>query len=204
MTDGRHVEVLGADEAADVVTVLAEAFFDYPVMRFVLGGDPGYGERLRRLVTFFVQARLLRGEVIFGVGSPGHRLGAALVAFSDGPAAPHALAELRHETWEALGAASHVRYESFAAATAPFAVDAPHVHLNMIGVRPAAAGQGCGRALLEAVHALSAERRTSEGVLLTTESASNVRLYEHFGYDVLGHATVAPDLSTWALFRPDR
>jgi len=196
--------VVGPDEVADVASVLAEAFFDYPMMHFILGTEGDYRERLTRLVTFFVKARLLRGEVIFGVGEPGRRAAAALVAFPNGLPAPHELSVLRHETWDALGQASHVRYESFAAATAPFALESPHVHLNMIGVRQEAAGHGFGGALLEAVHDLSASRAGSEGVLLTTEVPSNVTLYKRFGYEVLGQAVVAPDLSTWAMYRCDR
>lgn len=200
-----RVDLVGADEVTDVVSALVAAFSDYPVMHFILGTDGDYRERLTRLVAFFVQARLLRREVIFGVGEPGRRQGAALVAFPDDRRpAPHELSVLRHETWDALGPASHVRYESFAAATAPFAVETPHVNLNLIGVRPEAAGRGYGRALLAAVHDLSASRVDSEGVSLTTEAPSNVALYEHFGYEVLGRAAIVPDLSTWAMYRRDR
>ena len=28
-------------------------------------------------------------------------------------------------------------------------------------------------------------------------------LYEHFGYRVVGHASVPPRLETWGFFRPD-
>ena len=36
-----------------------------------------------------------------------------------------------------------------------------------------------------------------------TEDAGNVALYEHLGYEVTGHAIVAPELETWNFFRPD-
>ena len=42
-----------------------------------------------------------------------------------------------------------------------------------------------------------------EGVTLTTEDPSNVPLYEHFGYQVVGHARVAPGLESWGFFRHD-
>lgn len=41
------------------------------------------------------------------------------------------------------------------------------------------------------------------GVTLTTEDQVNVSLYEHLGYEVIGQATVAPELRTWGFFRPD-
>ena len=72
----------------------------------------------------------------------------------------------------------------------------------MIGVRSRARGVGFGRKLIERVHLLSREDTTSEGVTLNTEKAANVPLYEHFGYKLVGHATVAPGLETWSFFRP--
>jgi len=30
-----------------------------------------------------------------------------------------------------------------------------------------------------------------------------VPIYQHLGYEIVGHATVAPDLRTWGFFRPD-
>lgn len=51
-----------------------------------------------------------------------------------------------------------------------------HHHLNMIGVRPDAQGQGHGRRLLESVHALAAADPASAGVSLTTEVEANVAL----------------------------
>jgi hypothetical protein len=41
-------------------------------------------------------------------------------------------------------------------------------------------------------------------VSLTTEVPQNVRLYEHFGYEVVGHARVSPELETWGLFLTTR
>jgi hypothetical protein len=35
------------------------------------------------------------------------------------------------------------------------------------------------------------------GVTLTTGDQANVSLYEHLGYEVVGQATVAPELRTW-------
>jgi ribosomal protein S18 acetylase RimI-like enzyme len=74
----------------------------------------------------------------------------------------------------------------------------------MIGVSPAARGTGIARRLLDHVHAISRDDTGSAGVTLTTESAPNVGLYEHFGYQVIGHAQVEPGLETWGMYRPDR
>lgn len=199
-----QVRVLGTDEVAEAVSVLCEAFHDYPVMRFVLGSDGPYTARVEALITFFVTARLLRGETVLGAGAQGHLGAAALVSNPLGPPSPPELATLRDETWAQLGEGARSRYDAFGSAASAFPVEAPHIHLNMIGVRRAEQGSGLGRALLEDVHARSAADATSTGVSLTTEVHANVSLYRHFGYELIGRATVGRTLTTWVMVRPDR
>ena len=58
-------EVLTLEPTAvpDVVDVLCESFFGYPVMRYVLGEEAmDYEERLKTLVHFFVMARVFLVE----------------------------------------------------------------------------------------------------------------------------------------------
>jgi len=203
VTEGRTVVRLDGDASPLVVEVLCEAFHDYPVMRFVLGGDSSdYRRRLGLLVGFFVETRVHRGEALLGIGTADRLDGAAIVSDPARPSPPE-VAELREKVWVRLGTKERLRYEAFGAACAPFQVDAPHIHLNMIGVRPAAQRTGLSRTLIEEVHRLSREDPESTGVTLTTEDARNVALYRHFGYDVVGHDIVAPELETWGLFRPD-
>jgi ribosomal protein S18 acetylase RimI-like enzyme len=85
-----------------------------------------------------------------------------------------------------------------------FATTPPHHHLNMIGVRRAQQRSGLAREVLEAVHRLASEDPESAGVSLTTERPENLPFYERFGYKVVGHAWVGPDLETWGLFRASR
>lgn len=201
---GEHPAVtrLGSTAATDAVDVLCDAFADYPVMRYVLGSKPGYDGRLRTLIGFFVAARVLRKEPVFGVFAPdGALLGAATVTPPGDRAAPDALLALRDAAWAALGADVRARYEAFGAASHRFDVAEPDHHLNMIGVRRSHTGQGLGRALLDAVHDLARRDPASSGVSLTTERVENVALYEHCGYRLLGRTAVAPGLETWSLFR---
>ena len=201
---GREVVELGEGDVGEVVGVLCESFFDYPAMRFVLRPDPRhYQNQLQTLIHFFVMARVLRKEVLLGIGDDKGLAAAALVSRPKGPEAPPELGHLREKVWAELGASARGRYEAFGAASAPFQVEAPHIHLNMIGVRRRAQGEGLGRRLIEHVHMLSHEDSESEGVTLTTEDTANVSLYEYLGYQLVGKAVVAPELTTWGFFRPD-
>jgi hypothetical protein len=128
------VLILEPTAVPEVVDVLHESFFDYPVMRYVLGDDAtNYGERLRALVRFFVMARVFRDEMLVGTRSADELVGAALISRPGGPAAPPEFHELRNEVWSTLGEDAEYRYAAFGAACAPFQVEVPHLHLNMIG-----------------------------------------------------------------------
>jgi ribosomal protein S18 acetylase RimI-like enzyme len=201
--DEARVRSLDPAEAGEVVAVLSEAFYDYPVMRFVLGSGGDYRSRLDQLVTFFVMSRVLRSQVLLGVGRPGELSAVALVSYPRRQPNPPELATLRDRTWAQLGQGAHARYETFGAATAPFAVEGDHLYLGMIGVRASVQGQGFGRTLLDAVHALSESDAKSIGVALSTEVESNVGLYEHFGYELLGSAPVGSAFTTWVMLRRD-
>ena len=191
-------------DVASVIDVLCEAFADYPVMRFVLGpGGEGHEARLRRLIEFFVMARALRGEPLLGVADGGRLVAAATVSFPGLVESPPELRELRERVWRDLGTGARERYEAYGDACAPLDVAVPHAHLNMIGVRPAFQGRGLASRLLDEVHAISRAEPASEGVMLMTESARNVALYEHAGYRTVGHVRVAPDLESWGMFRAD-
>ena len=203
MTHG-EVRILGAGEADEVVDVLCESFYDYPVMRYVLGHENArYDSQLRTLIDFFVAARRLRGEPLLGIGSGAPMVATAIVSHVGVGEMPAELATVRDATWAELGDAARLRYEAFGAACAPFVPDEPHLHVNMIGVRRNAQGRGHGRRLLDHVHRMSRENSASSGVSLSTEDEANVSFYQHFGYEIVGHAVVGPHLQTWSFFRPD-
>lgn len=183
--------------------VLCEAFFDYPVMRFVLGSPPDYAERLHTLIGFFVAARILRQDLLLGVFDPSGALAAvALVTLPGDRTPPEELSVRREAVWGRLGAEARARYDDFGKATARFEVPAPHHHLNMIGVGHSHRGQGLARPLLRHVQRLAETDPDSAGVTLSTEVRFNVTLYEHFGYRPLGYARVAAGLETWVLYLP--
>jgi ribosomal protein S18 acetylase RimI-like enzyme len=195
---------LSFDDVAEIVAVFSDAFYDYPVMRYVLGPTLPYDERLRRLVELFVSRRAFLGEPMLGVrDSAGTLVGVATVTLP-GPEIPAAgFLALRESIWEELGAGARARYDRFTAATQRFAIESPHHYLDMIGVRRSHQGRGLARVLLEAVHELPRADERSCGVTLSTEQATNVGFYERFGYRVQGHARVDDGLETWVLFRAE-
>ena len=201
------VIALSFDNVVEVVSVMADAFHDYPVMQHTLGpqapGASPYPVRLHRLVQLFVSARAYRHEPMLGVRDEnGVLVGAAVMTLPRSPDPPPAYVALRESIWAELGLEARRRYDAFAAAGNFFADVGSHHHLNMIGVRRTHQGLGLSRPLLAAVHALGEADPASTGTSLTTERAPNVQLYEHFGYRVHGHARVASTLETWGMFRP--
>ena len=196
------VRMVAADDAELVTDVVTDAFRYYPVPRYVMGDDSEESTvGMRHLIRFFVMARALRQEPIFGVDVDGQLTGVALVSNPSGPPVPEAFVALREQTWALLGPDVRRRYEAFGQATQRFSVDEPHLHLNMLAVRRAYHGRGFGRRLLEVVHALAEASSVFRGVTLTTEEPANVGLYQHFGYDVIGHERVGEGLETWGMYR---
>jgi hypothetical protein len=97
---------LPSAQTEDAVTVLCDAFRDYPVMRYVLGWGDGYDRRLRTLIGFFVSARAFRDEPVLGIQDPDGILAAtAIVSLPGERPAPEALAVRREEVWAELGPA---------------------------------------------------------------------------------------------------
>ena len=197
------VRIVPPSESDTLLAVLCDAFFDYPVMRYVLGPEPNYAERLGTLVGLFVAARVAGEDLMLSldddVGTP---VAAALVNLPGGSVPGPAFESLRASVWAELGQEERRRYEAFGAATQPFEIGEPHHHLGMIGVRTAHQGAGHARILLQHVHAVAAADSDSAGVSLTTELSRNVGFYEYFGYELSGYARVAPELETWSFFRP--
>jgi GNAT superfamily N-acetyltransferase len=183
-----------------VTSVLCESFYDYPVMRYVLGDSAHYDRQLGKMIGLFVAARTLLDDVMLGIMA-----GADLVAVAttSNPAqAPHPdFAVMRDTTWTSLGPDAWLRYQQCVQAWASMASSLPQLHVNMLGVRRAFQGQGLARLLLEEVHRLSEQHPDSTGVSLTTEDARNITFYQHLGYQVIGEARVTRELQTWSFFR---
>lgn len=198
-----QVRTIPYEQVDSVVDTLCEAFYHYPVMRYVIGGQAGEFERhYPRLIRLFVMGRVLSQEPLLGIGDGAQLEAAAAVSLPDTEGISEELAEYRKAAWARLEPAAKARYDAFCEACARFDVEAPHHHLNMIGVRQAHQGKGLARKLIEYVEGLSDKHPRSRGVSLSTEDAANVPFYEHLGFELTGHAEVGPGLETWNFFKP--
>ncbi len=92
---------LSQENIKEVADVLCEAFYNYPVMKYVLGEKEDYDNRLRKMVTFFVSARALRKEPLLGIYNSENKLVAAAAVTLPGEIpSPPELLKLRYELWE--------------------------------------------------------------------------------------------------------
>ena len=196
------IRTIPPEQVDSVVDTFYEAFYDYPVMRFVLGSDtPAFDEQHAELVRLFVMGRVLSGEPLFGIGNGPDLEAAATVTLPQSKGASGALQAYRNTAWARLGNEARARYDVLCGVWSELDVDAPQVHLNMVGVRNAHRGKGHARHLVEQVIRLSDSNPQSHGVSLTTEMAANVPFYEHLGFEITGHARVDPGLETWNFFK---
>jgi GNAT superfamily N-acetyltransferase len=195
-----EVRVAGRGDAGETAEVLARAFYDDPVFKWLV---PAGGSRERRLRRFFLTE--LRHESL--------RYGAVEVAWVDGRAAGAAVwfppgAGLGTEVaalpgyLRAFGRrfVNIARFESVAVRVHPR--EEPHWYLLAIGVDPDRQGEGVGAALLRS----RLRRCDEEGLPAYLESSKpeNVPLYEHFGFRVTGTLTLpkgAPAVPT--MWRPN-
>jgi len=197
------IERLSRTDKAEAVEVLAAAFHDYQVMRFVLkDAGEAYETRLRALVGFFCELRFARDFPVLGLRA-GEGL-AAVAGINDpepGPWPP-ALQEAWRATGEAIGPAALDRLERFETTSGGLEPKVPHYYLGIIGVRPELQGRGFARVLIDELIGMSRAHPRSAGITLTTESGGNVPIYRRFGFEVVGEADI-DELHTWVMFRAD-
>lgn len=177
-----EVRVAGPADAAETAEVLARAFHDDPVFRWML---PAMCSRLRRLRRHFLTEllhRSLRHGEVEVAGVDGRVAGAAMWFPPGAPLGTEASAlpgYLRAYGRRFLVAA---RFQIVAVRDHPR--EEPHWYLGGIGVDPVRQGQGVGAALLRS----RLQRCDEEGLpaYLESSNAKNVPLYQHFGFHVTG------------------
>ena len=182
---GPTVGLLDARRVRAAAEALARAFQDDPLQSYTL---PDPAERAARSPDHF--APLLEYGLRFGrvLTTEGEPKGAAIwlppgeTSVTDERAAAAGLDRLP----TVLGADAADRFFSALAAIDPFhKTDVPpeHWYVFVLGVEPAAQGQGLGRALLAPV--IEEARRDGLPCYLETSAPKNVDFYRHLGFRVL-------------------
>ncbi|MEU8776886.1 GNAT family N-acetyltransferase [Streptomyces sp. NPDC048606] len=182
--------------SARCAEVLSEAFAWEPATVWITGGSA----RTRRAwfdATLRTQAGLpgaRRHLLLDGGGLP-----VAAAVLTPPGAAPRAPALLAWSgaTLTRCGPRALSRTLRYVRATEPEAPPGAWT-LEFVGVRPALAGRGAGRLLLD--HVLAGAPAPG-GVFLTTADAANVALYRRFGFTTLRSVAVGP-VETTAMWRP--
>ncbi len=195
------LEKLQSPEPA--VEILAAAFKDYPVMRHILK-DSGalYQTHLEALLAFYCQTRLTRQWPLLGLRTGEKLVAAAGINEPEDIPWPSALHRIYENLGKTIGPDAIQRMEAFENQCDDLSPEFPHYFLGIIGVLPGQQGNGFARRLMEEIHLLSERHPASEGVCLSTETATNVPLYQHLGYKILAEADVG-ELHTWLMFRPN-
>lgn len=190
-------------DVAELAQTLARAFFDDPVMMWML---PDPAQRARGLPRLF--ATMTRHHFLAGGGSE--------VAVSGGQIAAAALWD-PPERWQqsrleemrmipgflrAFGSRVGVGQE-VSELMKTYHPEEPHWYLSVIGSDPGHRGAGFGRALMESrLNRVDAEHAPA---YLESSKAENVPYYQRFGFDVIREITVPRGGPTlWAMWRQGR
>ncbi len=189
-----------SDAAAEV---LANAFLDYPVIRYFFE-DQGnhYEARVSELYRFFLEGCLAQGMKVMGVLYHGQLVAAACAKGPETQPASNDFKRKEEEFFRKIGASATSRIQAYNQLVSENLPQKPHTYLEDIGVLPAYRGMGFASILLRQVHKLSESNPISSGVGLDTHEFSNVTLYQHFGYQVTGE-TYLGHIPTWFMFRSD-
>ncbi len=198
------VDKLKETDAAAIIDLFCNAFYDYPVMRMVLG-DIGaeYDRQLKNLIELFVMRRVWNKDPLLGIYQDDKLAAAATLTDPLEKTNLPATDAEQAAYWEKLGSAAEARYKKLGRIWRGFVIEEPHYHVNMIGVHSGFQGQGLAGRLLQVVHEMSAKDDHSAGVSLSTENSSNVSFYQYLGYEIIDHEVYSPALETWGFYRRD-
>jgi len=205
MNELEVVELQAADKA-EVAAVWAESFNQYAVMRYILNDvatEVEYITKLKTIMGYYFDNCLAHEGAILGVRDGGRVVAALCAARPKKPETPASFTEVEQVLLETIGAAAIQRAEFYDQCTHEHEPEAPHYYVEVLGVSNAQQGKGLAGQLLKAIHQVSRQDPTSEGVTLFTETESNVGFYQHMGYEVLANFNVVEGVHSWAFFRAD-
>jgi ribosomal protein S18 acetylase RimI-like enzyme len=183
------------------VEVLALAFDNDPLMKYVFSGAEAYGRGLREVFRFVCEARFDLDWPILGTYTDNHLCGVACLSPPEDKTWPPSLGRKYDRLQASVGYEAFNRLGRFSRLSRKHAPAYPHFYLAAIGIRPEFQGRGLGRVLLNGVAEMSASHPDSDGVFLETAQPGNVALYERFGYRVIARDKLDDAVDFWYMFR---
>lgn len=203
MTDAGAVSIgplVEADRAA-AVALLADAFWDGPLDRAVVGGSPA---RRRRICRAGMRANLAAalGRADVRAARRGASLEGVLVAVPPGahPLSPPPLG-VQLRTLLLQGPSVAGRWREVYEALQIRRPREPRWHLSLLGVAPGRQGRGLGSAMLAAW--LRDVDAAGESAWLETSRDETVRFYGRHGFQVREAFRIL-DVPVWLMARPSR
>jgi GNAT superfamily N-acetyltransferase len=194
---------IGRDRREEAVRLLARAFADDPLMRYLFADAGGaYRACLQDVFGYQCELHWQMGWPLLGVVPRSRLAGLIGIVTPDDQAQPDSLDALGGELAARIGREASARLERYGARTEGCLPAEPLCYIRMIGVRPESQGLGYARALLEVAQRISERHPASTGVALDTENPTNVAIYERLGYRVVGRSKLA-DITIFCMFRPD-
>jgi GNAT superfamily N-acetyltransferase len=199
------IDVRGArkPDVRSLSRVLGRAFFDDPVMMWMLPDDARRAKALPRVFGAMTRHHFLAGDAV-EVASRAGQVGAAALWDPPGRWKQTPREEFRMMPSFLLAMGRHVgRGQGIAELMKKHHPEEPHWYLAVIGSDPDVRGGGFGQALMRS----RLDRCDAEGAPAYLESTkeSNVPYYMRFGFDVSGDITIPDGGPTmWQMWRPPR
>jgi GNAT superfamily N-acetyltransferase len=190
-------------EKDEAVAVLASAFYNYPLMRYVLkASGKSYKQHLDALIDFFCETRLTRNWPLLGLMEKGKIVAVAGINEPIDKPWPQKLHDIYRELQLTIGEESFARLENYENLSSVNEPEEPHYFLGIIGVLPSFHGQDFAKCLINELQKMSLKNIVSTGICLHTEDSNNVQIYEHLGFRIIGKMKI-DDVQNWCMFRPD-
>ncbi len=180
--------------------VLARAFFDYPMYRYVLGTQHSVAS-MQVAARFFVNYAHRYGQVVAPtaqiegvlctIASPNHRLTAWRLLRCGGLALSQLGAEVR---------GLYEQYDAFVSTIHRNTITEPHQYIICIGIEPGRQGQGLASRMLRP--ALAAAEAQGQYTYLETHNLENVGIYARYGFALAGEYPLPnSDITVYTMLR---
>lgn len=182
--------------------VLGRAFFDDPVMKWMVPDDARRVRALPKIFAAMARHHFLAAEAT-EIADRGGTFGAAALWDPPGRWKQTPREELRMMPAFLLAMGRHVRRgQAMADLMKKHHPEEPHWYLAVIGSDPTVRGAGFGQALMRS----GLDRCDAEGAPAYLESSneSNIGYYMRFGFEVTGEITLPDGPTMWQMWRQPR